>query len=224
MIFLGFVILFAGFLLLAGLTFYILPKKFLKYKSRYEIKEGILAIDNSCYVSENVDKEYYDSYKIYVDKKRNKKFLEVQFNENIHFVVMMVTCFDEKKKIIGTKKFKIEDVKFQNQFLLPKETRGCHIQLIQVDQSTLTFETPLILELKNVIVSSIFYGLFATVCSYICGIGFNVIIDASFYGFFMLNIFYVILVLFVCFLAYSLSAYFLIRNVEKDKITEKEEQ
>ena len=216
MTFLGIIIVIVGLVLLFGLTFYILPKKLIRFKFLSDVKEGDLAPDYSYYVAEKENKEVFDSYRIFVDKSSRKKVLKIDFREEIHRVEFYVIFFDFSGHPFGCKKYVVDDAQTQDEVVVPDGTRGAFVQTMSVEENVYHTMMPWVLTSQNLIVASIWYAVLATVCLFVSGWGMMFLTGAWF------NAFVIMIMAILVMLAFGIGAYFLIRLTLKDRIFSKE--
>ncbi len=213
MIFGGIALIAAGVLLLFGVTFYVLPKKLIRFKFLSDVKEGEFAPDYSYYVAEKENKEVFDSYHICIEKSSHRKFLKIDFKEEIHRVEFYVVFFDFSGHPFGCKKYVVDDAQLQDEVIIPEGTRGAYLQVMSVEENVYRTLMPWILDTRGLIFAAVWYSILATVCTFLAGWGLMFITDA--WAWF--NAFSVMIMAVVVFILYGVGSYFLIRLTLKDR-------
>lgn len=220
---LGFLFILLGTVLLLFVTFIVLPKFLIRYVYQDGIKEGEKSSDFTYYVAEKENQDIFDSYRIFYDKKAAKKVLQIDFKEEIHRVKFYVIFFDYANKPIECKECVVEDAQFRNEVLAPINARGAYVQVMEHEDIVFVKKTPLVLDMKHLIIASVLYGILAAACAFVCGIGFVWMVNGVIYSIFEMRSPFLFIMILISFILFTVGGFFLIRLAEKDRLGEKKE-
>lgn len=158
-----------------------IPKHFLKLQVLSNTKEGLLSPDFSCYLAEKENANYIDTYTIVLDSKKNKRFIQVKYQPNVHSVSFYVVLFDNRHKPIGIKRVAIENAQALKSQLIPVENNvaGLFLQVVEADGEVFDQEYPLFVPKGSLLKASIFNAFVLTINSLLMSFGASLIINGT---------------------------------------------
>ncbi len=160
-----------------------IPKHFLKLQVLSNTKEGLLRPDFSCYLAEKENANYIDTYTIVLDSKKNKRFIQVKYQPNVHSVSFYVVLFDNRHKPIGIKRVAIENAQALKSQLIPVENNvaGLFLQVVEADGEVFDQEYPCFISRRSILKASIFNGFIITIMSLLMSFGVSLIMNGAFF-------------------------------------------
>lgn len=220
---LGIIIILASIGCLALLVFFVVPKWSLRYKFYPSVKEGVLNSDFSCYVAEQQNAHYIDSYSLVNDRKRSQRYIKVNYAKDIHNLSFYVVLFDIHHKPIGMKFINVADAEFEQSKLIPVSPNvfGLYLQVTAAGEDKFDDTLPVYLTESEFVITAIINAILAGIAAIGVSLGWALLIAGIYFSSaFPYRLFILLIVSVVTMIVTFFVSYFLLRIFNKKYLRE----
>ncbi len=173
-IFLGISYVILGIAILSLFSFFVFPKKVLKYQILPTMRPESIKDDLSCFVPTKENAEFIDSYGICIGKENGHKFASIKYKENVHQIKFYLVFFDVTGKAFDVRVVDVADTQIDKSSIIdiPLKTRGLFLQVISADGTNYDDKLPIYYTNKQLIIASLIHSALITVVSLFIAFGF----------------------------------------------------
>jgi hypothetical protein len=161
-----------------------IPKHFLKLQVLSNTKEGLLSPDFSCYLAEKENANYIENYTLVLDEKKDKRFIKVKYQPDVHNLSFYVVLFDNRHKPLGIKRVTINNAQALKSQLIPvvSNVAGLFLQIVEADGEVFDQEYPCFITRRSILKASIFNGFIITIMSLLMSFGVSLVMNGAFFS------------------------------------------
>jgi hypothetical protein len=125
-----------------------------------------------------------ENYTLVLDEKKDKRFIKVKYQPDVHNLSFYVVLFDNRHKPLGIKRVTINNAQALKSQLIPVENNvaGLFLQIVEADGEVFDQEYPCFITRRSILKASIFNGFIITIMSLLMSFGVSLVMNGAFFS------------------------------------------